>query len=428
MVAPAPGEMARPVSRMDTFEHFLGNFVQALGQGMAAAHGPGAAGKGFGAAVGAPYQQAMQQFQVGQQAQANQAEIQQRQAQTQVTQAEAAAMPAELQAKLSALTAQPRFDPTTRQYLGTMNDAQYQNYIKGQGGAAQGAAAKVAVANINNPALPFDPQIAAAIGHPELANHVVGKVQFDEYMKEFNAKTKLVGTSRTGEQIREDVNGNFIKIPVTSTSRPNLPTGTAPSGGGTPSGFPRNGGGAGGPKVVGQGKVPGMAFGTDPQGKQVAGSPSELRAAGVANPAPLPATEVAKVNTARQLTAPNGLFAMIDNDLKQFKPDELEGLGPRWNEFLAGSVGTADPRYVALRTHVNGLLNTAIMQAHVGARGGEALMEHFQDIASAGKMSKETLAAAINAEKPYVEEKAMRPQPQGGSSTRVTSYLKKLGL
>lgn len=89
MVAPAPGQMARPVSRLDTVEHFLGNFVQALGQGMAAAHGPGAFGKGFGAAVGAPYQQSMQQFQAGQQAQANQSEIQQRAAQSQLTQAQA---------------------------------------------------------------------------------------------------------------------------------------------------------------------------------------------------------------------------------------------------------------------------------------------------------------------------------------------------
>src|SRR5438445_1478695 len=39
-------EVMRPVSRLDTFENFLGNFVTALGAGMSAAHGPGAFAKG----------------------------------------------------------------------------------------------------------------------------------------------------------------------------------------------------------------------------------------------------------------------------------------------------------------------------------------------------------------------------------------------
>lgn len=144
MVAPAPGEMARPVSRLDTFEHFLGNFVQALGQGMAAARGPGAFGKGFGAAAAAPYQQSLQQFQVGQQAQANQAEIAQRQAQTQMTQAQASAMPAELRAKIAALTNQPRFDEDGK-YLGLMNDATYTQYIRGKAAAGINARTKETV-------------------------------------------------------------------------------------------------------------------------------------------------------------------------------------------------------------------------------------------------------------------------------------------
>lgn len=81
--------VSRPVSRLDTFESFLGNFVNALGHGLAASgHGPGAFGRGFGAAVTAPYEQAQQQFQQSQAAQANQAEIQQKQAQSQLTQAQ----------------------------------------------------------------------------------------------------------------------------------------------------------------------------------------------------------------------------------------------------------------------------------------------------------------------------------------------------
>jgi len=173
-----------------------------------------------------------------------------------------------------------------------------------------------------------------------------------------------------------------------------------------------------------------MAVGTDPQGNQVAGTPQELRAAGVTAFTKLDANEAAKVNTARQMTSPNGLFGLIDKDLARFQPGELEALGPRFNEFLAGKAGTMptgsdgkqDTRYVALRTHVNGLLSTALMQAHVGARGGERMMEHFEDIANAGKMSLPTLKAALSAEREYVQEKAMRPQALsgGGGGLQVT--------
>ena len=150
--------------------------------------------------------------------------------------------------------------------------------------------------------------------------------------------------------------------------------------------------------------------GTDSDGNQVAGTQPELQAANVKNYVKLGQAEADKVNTARQLTSPSGLFALANRDLAQFKPGELEGLAPRWNEFLSGTVGAADPRYVALRTHVNGLLSTALMQAHVGARGSGQMMEHFQDIANAGKMSAPTLQAALNAEREYVAEKAMRPK------------------
>ena len=76
---------ARPASRVDVVENFLGNFMTALGQGFQAAHGPGAALKGAGAAIGAPYQQDVQRFQLGQQAQFQQAQAQQQQAEAQLT-------------------------------------------------------------------------------------------------------------------------------------------------------------------------------------------------------------------------------------------------------------------------------------------------------------------------------------------------------
>jgi hypothetical protein len=87
--APA-GQPGRPISRLDAFENFLGNFLSSFATGMSnAGTGPGASGRGFGAAVQAPYQRQVQQYQMGQQAQQLQSEQQLRQAQAQLTQSQA---------------------------------------------------------------------------------------------------------------------------------------------------------------------------------------------------------------------------------------------------------------------------------------------------------------------------------------------------
>lgn len=71
----AGSEPARPVSRLDAFENFLGNFLSSFGQGMAnAGTGPAANARGFGAALQAPYQRELQQYQLGQQQQMQQAQ------------------------------------------------------------------------------------------------------------------------------------------------------------------------------------------------------------------------------------------------------------------------------------------------------------------------------------------------------------------
>lgn len=184
MQAPAPGELARPVSRAETFENFLGNFLYSFGQGMAnAGHGPGSFGRGFGAAMNAPRTLAIENQQLQNQQQLQQSELQQRQAQTQLTQQQLANLPAEQQARLSALTQQPRFDPDTHAYLGTMNDAQYANYIKGQGAS-------------NQRALNQKPDPVKAL--MQRAMDALDKGDRDTYNATLKELTQLQGT-RTGE-------------------------------------------------------------------------------------------------------------------------------------------------------------------------------------------------------------------------------------
>jgi len=220
-----------------------------------------------------------------------------------------------------------------------------------------------------------------------------------------------------------DINGELVGIPKRTTVTPQVPwlpaegapgapapaaSGAAPK----PAGTAR----AGAPGVITPGrqmKAVGMQVGTDPEGHQIAGTPRELKEAGATNTTTLPSGEAAKVNIARQLTSPNGLLPMIDKDLDALKPEELSVIGSRWNEFMRGTIGKGDPRYTRLYTHLNGLLDTAVMQAHVGASGGFYMMDHFKELADAGRMTKATMKAAIKAEKDYMDEKAMRPQKAG---------------
>src|SRR6266568_2692966 len=90
--APA-GQPGRPISRLDAFENFLGNFLSSFATGMSnAGTGPGASGRGFGAAVNAPYQRQVAQYQMGQQQQAQQSQIALQQAEAEQKQAQTAQM------------------------------------------------------------------------------------------------------------------------------------------------------------------------------------------------------------------------------------------------------------------------------------------------------------------------------------------------
>jgi hypothetical protein len=87
---------------------------------------------------------------------------------------------------------------------------------------------------------------------------------------------------------------------------------------------------------------------------------------------------------------------------------------------MAGKWGAGDPEYAALRAKM-GLSTTLLMQAHVGSRGGSALLEHFEDLANAGKMDGQTLKSAMNSEINYVQDKAMDP---AGANYRKPSSSK----
>lgn len=86
--------------------------------------------------------------------------------------------------------------------------------------------------------------------------------------------------------------------------------------------------------------------------------------------------------------------------------EQQSQLGPaagRWSEFWTGKVGAPNPEFARLRTDV-GLLQTLLMRMHVGARGGEYIMQHFQNLIDSGKASPENLLAATDEIDRYADD------------------------
>lgn len=154
-------------------------------------------------------------------------------------------------------------------------------------------------------------------------------------------------------------------------------------------------------------KAPDMAVGTTDDGQQVSGSPAELAAAGIKNPTKLPGIEGAKVTVARQLIDPNkGLVTKISDTIDDLdKQGKLGVVASRWGAFLSGKVGD-DPDFQRLGT-LFGIFHTAVMQAHVGARGSAEMMEHFKNLANPDISSPGQIRAGLQALKEYLTEKAM---------------------
>lgn len=112
-----------------------------------------------------------------------------------------------------------------------------------------------------------------------------------------------------------------------------------------------------------------------------------------------------------------GIMQLVD---KMDKEGKLGTVTSRWEDFMAGKVGAGDPEFAALRAKM-GLSTTKLMQAHVGSRGGAFMLEHFEDLANAGKMNAPTLKSALASEVDYVKDVAKMPQPSSGPAKNGAS-------
>lgn len=102
--------------------------------------------------------------------------------------------------------------------------------------------------------------------------------------------------------------------------------------------------------------------------------------------------------------------------LRIYANADVQGKGPlraRWADFWNGKVGAPNPQYSKMRVD-DGLLATALMQMHVGARGGERIMEHFSNLLALGHQSPQNYRAALDAIDEYADDVAK--EGKGGST------------
>jgi hypothetical protein len=106
-----------------------------------------------------------------------------------------------------------------------------------------------------------------------------------------------------------------------------------------------------------------------------------------------------------QETAPK-VKALADRVITNLTALGNEGAGPgtsRYREFMAGKIGSPDPKWTAYRTNAE-LLATLLTRMHMGARGTEGVVQRFENLISAGKQSPDNMRVAIQNLKDYADD------------------------
>jgi hypothetical protein len=137
-----------------------------------------------------------------------------------------------------------------------------------------------------------------------------------------------------------------------------------------------------------------------------------------------------------QQSAPHvlGLVESTRSSLEKAK-DDMGPIKGRFSEFMAGKVGTTNKEWIAIRTNTK-LLETRLMNMHVGARGGEYILKHFENIFAFGYQSPENMIQALDDVETYARQVkrskfgADAEPPSGGGVSRedALTELKRRGI
>lgn len=404
-----PGQPARPLSRLDAFESFVGNFLNSFSQGMSqAGQGPAANARGFGAAMQAPFQQRMQQYQLGQQQQMQQAQAAEAQGRGAEAQARATqmgqmvtlpngmTMPMALAEKVfpAQIAAQGKVQAAgvQKQFLSTpfgIYDTKAQKYVKGQ------MAGTVTVT----------PEMAQQYNMPQ---QLVGKEVKTSDLIGFEKNAAQQITAVQGAQGPSLVNKLSGKITTLGLGSPAA-------------------------NAVAQAKLQlqQASFERDTFGEWVSNDlakkyPSlvSISQDGQTLGWKSPVAPTSSIKTQAQQS--KDLLDVIGGIKKDIVSANAAGLlGPvegRWNEFMVGSVGGQNLQFAKLRSEMS-FLASGGLKAHFGARGGADMYQHFVDQFNSGKMGAADLIAGIEGMERFFNTYAGRLKTTGGGSNAPAQKL-----
>jgi hypothetical protein len=388
--------MGRPQSRAGAFEDFLGNFMQSMSAGMSVAPGPGANVRAAGAAMAAPYENAVNRFKLQEQANANQADINQRNAQAEVLRRNAELTPVTLPG-----------GTTVQVPAGKVSDV-----LKG----VLGYRGKVDTAAINKrfvttPAGLFDTQEQKLI-----QDTGSGIMVTPEIADQYNLPKEFIGKPMKLTDLSSVEKGNAANFTIAQGK--NGPAivnkSLAASSGGTQGvsdlklGNPRATADA-----IAQGRLSlaqkaferdtfGTLYGKDIPSSLVDASGNTL---GWKSPA-MPTSNIkTQAQQAKDLT---NIFDEVTDEIKQAQKDgKLGPVSGRLNEIMTGKVGADDPEFAKLRA-LGSLTASGMLKAHFGARGGQQMYGHFEDLFNTGKMTAGDLLGAMDGFKVFMNNYAGR--------------------
>lgn len=143
-------------------------------------------------------------------------------------------------------------------------------------------------------------------------------------------------------------------------------------------------------------------------------APGQSVGPGAVTPAGMSSMNVPTANTRGMAEKAPRVIEFVDRMLQLLDENEKQ-LGPlsgRWSEFTAGKIGLPNRGYTQLRTNRD-LLQTALMNMHVGARGGEGIMEHFKSMIDTSMQDPVNLRAALGEIRDYAERVRQEGGPKG---------------
>lgn len=148
-------------------------------------------------------------------------------------------------------------------------------------------------------------------------------------------------------------------------------------------------------------------LGLDPEGNPLAGAETDEKTGKPIGPKMREKGDSLSAATKTMVEASPHVL-QLSQKLRQEIESQKAALGPaasRWSEYMSGKVGAPNADFTKLRTDA-GLLQTLLMRMHVGARGGEHMMDHFKGLMDTGKQSPENLMAALDEVDSYAHDVA----------------------